>query len=213
MNFPEIEILDACREVQQRNAEMLPLLASALGVSEKQVFYRWALRRCAQLGQLPGGQWRYYFHGIECDLKNSADGRHLRIDFGPEGRVDTFTAWGVLRFIMHSVTPWAEHPQLKSLFATKDRPSGDFPRFLLAWDRLQALGCFEPARPDLIALEADHTTIGPDGIRVVTWPTGTSEELQADTGVADRQILSAKGLHLLGERSVEAVECNPSIQP
>src|SRR5437879_2699245 len=100
MDALEIGVLKACQELVHRQQEMLPLLAAALHVPEKEVFYTWALHKCKQHGDLEGTDWWYFFHGLECDLRNKADGRCLRIDFGPGGRVDTFTAWGVLQFIM-----------------------------------------------------------------------------------------------------------------
>src|SRR5438876_540615 len=88
----ELAVLEACREATVRNQEMLPLLAAALGVSEAEVFYTWAFRKCRQRIRLGETDWVTFFHGLECDLKNQKDGRFLRIDFGPGGRVDTFTA-------------------------------------------------------------------------------------------------------------------------
>src|SRR5688572_23142460 len=98
----ELGVLEACREVVHRQHELLPLLAAALNVREEDVFYTWALRQCKQHGALEGTDWWYFFHGMECDLKNKVDGRFLRIDFGPDSSVDTFTAWGVLQYIMTS---------------------------------------------------------------------------------------------------------------
>src|ERR1700692_34008 len=84
----EIGVLEACRESIQRNREMLPILAAALHVPETDVFYTWAFRRCRQRIPLGDSGWTTFFHGLECDLNNSKDGRRLRVDFGPGGRVD-----------------------------------------------------------------------------------------------------------------------------
>src|SRR4051794_13571540 len=96
----EFDIVEACGEAELRQREMIPQLASALDAPVEEVFYTWAFRRCRQHGEIPNSPWRYFFHGLECDLKNTTDGRFLRLDFGPRGRIDTFTAWGVLQFIM-----------------------------------------------------------------------------------------------------------------
>jgi hypothetical protein len=201
MDYLEIELLDACREVELRHNEMLPLLASALGVSREEVFYTWALRKCRQRGELLKEPWVYFFHGLECDLKNTADGRFLRFDFGPRGRVDTVSAWGVLQFIMTSTSPWPDFPSLKQRFARTEPPydqfAGDFFRFCEAWDRLEHQGCFEPADAELVKFLAQYTSIGPDGIQRVSFPPGTPEKTQIDCSVAHRSVLSAHARQLL----------------
>ena len=100
LSMQEFDVLAACQEAVARQHEMLPLLAETLRVPESEVFYTRAERRFQQHGDLEGTDWWYFFHGLECELRNRADGRILRIDFGPGGTVDTFTAWGVFQFIM-----------------------------------------------------------------------------------------------------------------
>ena len=82
MDARERAVLEACQEVVQRQHELLPLLAAAIQVREADVFYTWALRKCPQHGDVPETNWRFFFHGLECDLHNKTDGRFLRIDFG-----------------------------------------------------------------------------------------------------------------------------------
>ncbi len=194
-------VLEACREVTLRQQEMLPLLGKALQVPENKVFYSWALRRCPQHGRLEGTDWVYFFHGLECDLRNTSDRRFLRIDFGPGGRVDTFTMWGVLQFIMTSLPPWGDYPEPKQHFAKEGPPfdefSGSFEKMVPVWESLETRGAFERASPDLTAFEASHTSVGPDGLKHVRFPPGTSEELAIDCSVAHRQRLSPVGHSLL----------------
>jgi hypothetical protein len=201
MQFPESEILGACGEAELRQREMVPLLAAAISVPADDVFYTWALRRCRQSGELPGTPWRYFFHGLECDLKNSADGRFLRVDFGPRGRFDTLSAWGILQFIMTSTFPWPDFPALKRMFADKEPPydpfSGNFPRFCEYWDRLAEQGCFDTADPALVEFLARCTVVDPSGVQMVRFPPGTPEETQIDCSVAHRQSLSAQARRLL----------------
>jgi hypothetical protein len=200
LNPSEIGVLKACHEVVTRQQELLPLLAKAVGVPEREVWYTWAFRRCKQSGRVGESGWSYFFHGIECDLKH-ADGRFLRLDFGPKGRMDTFTAWGVLQFIMTSAPPWSEFVDLKQHLAERGPPfnelSGSFSKMVAIWAALEARGAFEPADPELVAFQARYTTIGPEGITYVTLPPGTSDEVQVDCMVAHRPILSAVGHHLL----------------
>jgi hypothetical protein len=208
MNVIERGVLEVCREVVLRQGEMLPLLATALQVPEDQVFHTWAFRRCQQRGRLEGSEWGYFFHGLECDLTNGLDGRFLRIDFGPRGRVDTFTAWGILQFLMTSVAPWMEFPQLKAYFATGAPPfdpfSGSFEKLAPVWDRLMAQGAFERAEPSLIALEAKYTDYDSDGLQYVRFPPEISEQTQVDCLVAARLRLSAWGLRLL---ELQEIDC------
>jgi hypothetical protein len=195
MEFPEIDILNACYEAELRNQEMVPLLASMLGVSPDAVFYTVAIHRGRQHGELPGTPWSYFFHGYECDLKNADDGRFLRIDFGPGGRFDTITAWGVLQLIMTSTSPWLEFPALKELFADKAPPynqySGNLHRFGEYWDRLERQGCFETADLSLLQFKARYSRTDVSGIEVVEYPPETSPETSLDCSVAHRKHLSA----------------------
>jgi hypothetical protein len=200
LSSAERGVLEACREAVARQREMLPSLAKALGVSDDQVFYTWAFRRCAQRGQLEGTAWRYFFHGLECDLRNGADGRFLRFDFGPRGRVDTFTLWGILQFIMTSASPWREFPELRRVFAKSGPPfdefSGDWEKIAPVWDSLEARDAFAKADPALVDLQERFTTVGDDGLRHVRFPQDTAPETVVDCSVAHRLTLSARGLQL-----------------
>jgi hypothetical protein len=197
----ELGFLECCREITRRHQELLPLLARAVGVAESDVFYTWAARRCQQSGRLDGTDWVYFFHGLECDVTNSADGRLLRFDFGPGGRVDTFTEWGVVQFIMTSRAPWPEFPVLQRHFARGEPPydqySGSFEKVSDTWDALEARGAFEPADPALVAFQARHTTRSADGSSRVHFPAGTPETTMFDCMVAQRPILSPVGIRLL----------------
>ena len=206
MDEIEFGVLVACREYAIRQTEMLPLLAAALGVEETQVFYSWALRRCAQPGKLADRDWAYRFHGLECDLKNQKDGRFLRIDFGPKGRVGILNLGGVERFIMTSVLPWPEFPNLRTYFAKSGPPfdeySGSWEKMSEVWGRLESKGLFEQADPNLVSLMASYTTRGPDGLNYVRFPHETTEETRADCSVAHRQRLSHKATQLLKTRNL-----------
>lgn len=201
MNTTELEILHACHEFITRSQELFPLLESTLGVKQEEVFYAWAFRQCQQRGQLSNSAWVYFFHGLECDLKNTSDGRFLRIDFGPHGRIDTFTAWGVLQFIMTSVSPWPLFPKLQRFFANTippfDQFSGDFDTFYPIWNRLEHEGCFGVADQELVQLQNRYTEVDSYGIQHVRFPANVSERTQVDCSVAHRKTLSQHGRTLL----------------
>jgi hypothetical protein len=114
--------LSACQETVYRQQELVPALAESLGVPPTEVFYQWVMQpRCEQRGTIIGTEWRYFFHGRECDLKHS-DGKFLRVDFGPGGRFDTFSGWGILQFVMTSKAPWQEFPELRVHLAKRQPP-------------------------------------------------------------------------------------------
>jgi hypothetical protein len=188
----EIDLLHACQEVVVRSHEMTKPLAETLGVPVGEVFYTWAFRRCRQSGALAGGTWQYFFHGLECDLRNTADGRVLRIDFGPGGSLDTFTAWGVANYIRHAIPPWSEFKMLKQYY--EGSKFGDDS----LWDSAAAKGAFDRADQSLMDLRAKCTTTGPDGIQRIVWPPEISEKAIVDSSVAHRCRLSALARKSLG---------------
>lgn len=200
----ELQFLQACQEVVARNQELLPLLGKSLGIQKiEDVFYSWALRQCKQSGQITTTVWSYRFHGLECDLRNRSDGRYLRIDFGPKGRVDTFSAWGVLQFIMTSAFPWPQFDNLKSYFAKSLPPynqfSGDFDKIHQIWNQLERNGYFDVADKKLIQLHKNYTYIDNSGLRHIKFPPTISEKIQIDSSVAHRKIISQPGYQILKE--------------
>jgi hypothetical protein len=206
MNPLDLEFLAACFEARQRQLEMLPLIANALGIPENQVFYHWALGRHQQSNTIPNSSWKFWFHGFECDLMNTIDRRFLRYDFGPGGRADCVTTWGVLQFIMTSEAPWKEFPILRKHLAMKEAPydylSGDHQKASAIWDRLEKQGCFAPANPELVAFQARYTTIRSDGIAYVVFPEGISDETQIDCSVAHRSLLTIDAEKWLQHKTV-----------
>ncbi len=203
MTADDWELLSACFEARARQLEMIGPLADALGVREDEVFYLWAIhrRRCPQRGPLGRGPWWYFFHGYECDLKNEADGRFLRYDFGPGGRADCLSPWGVVQFIMTTKEPWQTFPDLRSRLAKKGPPydeyGGDLFKVSHAWQRLEVFGCFEPADAALVELVRRCTSVGSDGLNYVRFPTGTTDHTAVDAAVAGRSVLSARASELL----------------
>ncbi len=201
METIELEVLEACQEAVLRQREMLPLLADALNIPDHQVFYSWVLHKSPQRGLLEGNEWSYFFHGLECDLKNHSDGRFVRLDFGPHGRADTFTAWGVLQFIMTSTPPWLEFANLRAQFANCPPPfdqfSGSMDKLTPVWDRLKEQGLFKTADENLADLQIQHSIIGPDGLVHVRFPPDISMETRLDCSVANREVLSARATQLL----------------
>jgi Domain of unknown function (DUF6896) len=207
----ELGVLTACYEASLRRREMISMLADAIGVSADEVFYTWMMRRkwlldhYGQHRRLGTSGWAYFFHGYECDLRHD-DGRLLRYDFGPGGRVDTFTAWGVLQFVMTSMLPWSDYSDLKVwLRGTEAAPArfaGDLGKMGVVWDTLATRGIFQPAAPDLVALQAHYTSVGPDGLTYIRFPRETPETTIIDCAVAHRLVLSPIGVRILDDYTV-----------
>lgn len=195
------QFLMACEQFVAIRQPVLEDLASALNVLPQALFYLRMDRRCQQLGVLPNGEWKYYFHGYCCDFKHIADGRFLRFDFGPGGRTDTFTAWGVTQFVMTTKSPWPELPALQGHLAEQLPPynefSGDVGRAIQLYEELEKGGFVSVAAPDLIAFGRQHTTLNTEGIAVQRLPDDTPERTWLDVSVADRKVMTAEGRSFL----------------
>jgi hypothetical protein len=199
----DVQFLIACHESVVRRRPLLAELAALLGVGSEELFYLWAERRCEQHGCFPGAEWTYFFHGYECDLRHTKDGRFLRIDFGPHGNTNTFTAWGVAQFVMTSRSPWSEYGDLKSYLADRPPPydehSASLERAGTLCDRLESAGLLEPADRELLAFAERHTTLNPEGIPTLRLPQGTSDRKQFDISVAQRKLITEGGRRVLSE--------------
>lgn len=211
----EFRFLQACKEVVSCQQELLPVLAASLCVTPEEVFYSWAmLPYCEQTGIIKGTGWTYFFHGLECDLKHS-DGRFVRVDFGPGGRFDTFTGWGVLQFIMTSKHPFREFSKLKTYLEGKPPPyneySGSYDRMMTIVDHLAETGSVEPADPGLCALKEKHTTKDDEGNLLIGIPGdygNPKKKEYYDILVCNRLILSPAGNHILSRLNAYSTRTN-----
>jgi len=118
------------------------MLSTKLEINESDLFYLWAARKINQRGELDE-TWQYFFHGYECDIRNKWDKRLVRIEFGPMGRIDTFTSWGLYKFIETSILPWKTFEYLLELLPTLESPEGEIAKILdsLNSSGLVALAC------------------------------------------------------------------------
>ncbi|MBN2531822.1 MAG: hypothetical protein JXB88_02960 [Spirochaetales bacterium] len=200
----EISFLKACGQVVAYQLDLVPALATSLGTVSEDVFYSWVMQpRCEQSGTISGTGWEYFFHGYECDLYHS-DGRFIRVDFGPGGRYDTFTGWGVLQFIMTSKPPFTEFPELQKYLAEKQPPydefSGSFDRMTAIVDRLTGCGYIESSDPRLCALKQQYTTKDDEGFIYINIPgdyRNSSKKEYHDVSVCERLVLTASGKGVL----------------
>jgi hypothetical protein len=196
-------LLSACGEAVLRQQEIVPLLAEVLDAKPSEIFYKWMERQFKQTGVFANGEWKHFFHGGECDLTNLVDGRCLRVDFGPHGRLDTFTGFGVLQFVMTSKAPWREFPELRDYLAEKpppfDRLSGSHARMTALFDELKTAGFVEVADPELCALIERHTVINAPGQTEIRLPTDLPNTVFFDMLASKRYVLSQSGLQAIAE--------------
>ena len=199
-NHLALLFLQAASNVVKTNREILTLLAQKLDVKTKEIFYLWAKRKIEQIGEFDGGEWRYFFHGLECDVINK-DGRFLRIDFGPKGRIDTISGWGVLQYIMTSTSPWPVYTELQNFLADKPKPydelSGSHTRMICLYDILEENGLVEPSDKDLCELVAQCTVATKEG-NIIELPKFMSVNEQFDAMVCRRHIITEKGFAAIG---------------
>jgi hypothetical protein len=215
MEYLDLRFLLACHESVGRRNPLLDDLAASLSVRPEELFYLWAERRCKQRGTLRGGEWAYFFHGFECNLRQVDDGRFLRVDFGPHGNTETFSSWGVAQFVMTSKSPWPDFGDLKAFLADGPPPydehSASLERAGQLGDHLERAGLIESADRQLLALSERHTTLNSNGIPTLRLPQGTPDRTYFDVSVARRKLISEEGQRLINlqtDRTFE-IECDP----
>ena len=132
-----------------------------------------------------------------------ADGRFLRVDFGPGGRYDTFTGFGVLQFVMTSRPPWREFDELRTYLADGPPPhdelSGSHKGMVALIKGLKAAGYVEFADPDLCAWKKRHTVTDSSGRHVLRMPREYAPHSREtyDTSVSSRLVVSDLGRQVL----------------
>lgn len=186
----ERDFLAAAAELVFRQGELLSRVEMALGVDP----YEYWIRRGGQPADADpegDGEWRWTFHGLEVDIAHQRDGRFVRVDFGPRGRRDVFTDYGIGLFVCHTRAPWREFPRLK---AALDRGDGE-PKFEVVTSLYEALmekGDFEHADPQLVALAERYTTTTA-GHSVLAVPPALQPDPAEDLLLARRLAISGSG--------------------
>ncbi|KPL88126.1 DUF6896 domain-containing protein [Herpetosiphon geysericola] len=160
------EFLAAYRESVQRQVELINLLAASWDMQPNEVYYNWRSQH-AQAGMIVDTAWRYFFHGLECDISNQEDGRFVRIEFGPGGRADCISSFSVLQFIMTSKAPWGYYPELQAQLAYKPAPfdelSGDYHAIHALIEPLYTAKLIELADPTLQPILEQALVFTPEG--------------------------------------------------
>jgi hypothetical protein len=202
----EYDFLSACQEAVIRQQELVPLLARQLDLQPEDVIFNWLKHKPGnnQLGMITGTDWRYFFHGLECDLKNIRDGRFLRLDFGPNGRYDTFSGYGILQFVMTTRFPWREFEALKLHLSDAPGPfteySGSHQRMNHILDHLLDFKLVKVADQDLCAIEKEHRQKYSGKLEFVPLEPDdpyTTQVMSGNTHYCFNLVLSESGMLLL----------------
>lgn len=189
----EFQFFSAAVDLVARQQELLPLVASAIGVDP---FDYWILGQgrgdpaIGSINHTENGEWSFYFHGLEFDIKNRRDGRMVRVDFGPRGR-RAFTSGGVGEFVCRSRHPWPTFSKLKDhLCGSHDY--ADNLRCVELADGLVKSGHFAVANPVLLQLIAKHTRYVPGRGQVLDIPASDMPDEQSDLILCDKLVLTEK---------------------
>lgn len=188
----ERQFLAAATELAQRQRELTSLVAQAVGVDP---FEYWILRRFRdgqspkQAGRTRDGQWSFYFHGMEFDICHLRDGREVRVDFGPGGRL-AFEPGGVGQFVGHTRSPWRVFPELKRHLCDS-RGNADYWRCSALADALLESGDFARADPRLAALCAKYTRVVSDVESAIEIPEDEQPKERTDLLLCCNLVLGA----------------------
>lgn len=134
--------------------------------------------------------WRFWFHGLEVEAAHS-DGRHLRIELGPDGMTNVFTGWSVAIHVVDSRPPWPAYAELKAFLKAKD--SVDQGRASELEQALLELGMFGRADPTLFALRQRYSLPDREGTMRLEIPPEFRPTTVEDTVLCERLVLTEKG--------------------
>jgi hypothetical protein len=194
--------LKAASEMNTAKNEIVPFLAKEFAVNTNELFFPWKkIKLQSSVGSFMNGTWKYFFHGLECDVQNISDKRFLCIEFGPGGRIDTFTGYGVLLYIMASCSPWPDYLKLKEYLAEKGPPydylSGSHSKMCMLVDQLEENNLVQPADQELCDFVEKCSYRDENGSMCVKLPDSLTFEQELDTSVCDRLIISEKGFNAI----------------
>lgn len=196
MGLSELErqFWQATIELSRRQRELTDLVAQAIDADP---YEYWVLRRfhqeeCPpQLGHTADGAWQFFFHGREFDVRHLEDGREVRVDFAPGGRL-AFQSWAVGEFVRDTKPPWQVFPELKSHLIN----AGGYPvqeRLAALTDALLERGYFALAEPRLSALKTKYTRVVSEYERMVEIPPDEMPQETTDLLLCDNLVLTHAG--------------------
>lgn len=187
INPIELRVLILCQELIQVKQKFIKRMARMLGIEPQEIFYAWLSGTIPQHGHLPSKKWKYFFHGFECDLRHCGDGRMIRIEFGPGGRIDTFTDWGIFQYLISSKSYWFSKPEVIQYFSAYHEIE-DYQKISVIVNKLKSYQWVVPVASKL------H-----EPIHFSLLPTLLAERKYLDSRVCHRLIVSSQGWELLSQ--------------
>lgn len=187
INPIELRVLILCQEMIHIKQKLIRRMARMLEMDPQEIFYAWLSGTVPQHGHFPGKKWKYFFHGFECDLRHCSDGRMIRIEFGPEGRTDTFTDWGLFQYILSSKSNWFSKPEVIQYFASYP-DSEDYQKISVVVNVLKSHQWIVPVSSK--RYESVHFSL---------LPTLLAERKYLDSRVCHRLIVSSQGWEILSQ--------------
>ncbi len=198
----ELTVLTACQEILKEKTKLMNQLAKTLGIDTQDLFYQWISGKLPQHGFLSGRQWKYFFHGFECDFRHILDGRLIRIEFGPGGRIDTFTDWGIYKFITTVRKQWLTTPAVLTYFSTisASLPSAlldDYQKISFIITQLKSKQWVVAVAPELAKINGNPIRAVGSNDLLIQLPKFLTDYKYLDTRVCQRLIISATGKKIL----------------
>jgi len=196
-----LQFLEASYDLLQKQEELLQHLADLLLITPYDYWVKHiSLPKTSTAPPNNGellGEWRWFFHGLECDFKNHVDGRLVRVDFAIEKFGHTISSFGV----MTACPPWKQYPELRAYFANEKKPpynelSGEHAKMVDLYEDLIELGYFELSDKELVLLSEKYTNKVTDKnlgeINVTRIPPELMPENEMDVVLCHRMVLSKK---------------------
>ncbi len=120
-----------------------------------------------QIGQSKDEKVKWFFHGLEVDVSDVELNLNIRIEFGPRGDLNCFTASNIERLIENKQIS-SNYPKIRS-FLNKSK-SGTYWGISKILDGLFKLKLINYVEPSLVQLEKQYTKKDKDGHMVVDIP-------------------------------------------
>ncbi len=211
----ELDFLRAASDLSRYQAELSELLSLELGMSP----HAYWIGACVDGEPLAAtlkpeyrsyrqrprvGDWEPFFHGFECDMENVADGRFVRMDFGPRSRPLALSGFGVLQYVMCAREPWRSFPVLREWLAESGPPygplSGSHDKMSGIWSRLVDMSLFDPADAVLWSRRHEFEVFDAEiGRTVVRIPEDGTGPTASDLSLCGRAVLSLYATRVLPE--------------
>ncbi len=206
INTVELNLLSTCQQSIEVKKNLIRRLAKTLSLEPQHLFYQWLLGKIPQHGYLLDRKWKYFFHGFECDLRQTATGQFIRIEFGPGGRTDTFTDWGIYKYLSSSYPNWLTTPEVEHYFSQSNSRLDAYQKISFLVNKLHALKLIGPVAPELNEIYTHYQLPNATHLEShVKLPKTFPEKKYFDTRVCNRLIITPEGWQILTKHPSDTV--------